>query len=341
MSGRTIGCWVAGALPAAALFFAAAPETEAQMMWFQSGFEPDCRIVKNDPDLKHGSLQGKDLHLPGKNDWQADFGGYPAIKSGKMGIACRGTGFDKRNAEIVDDPAGVGQGKVLMFSAKYPLERITKGPMAGGYKTRVTSNAACTLMELYTKRKILIAGHMAVLKDYPKTFSWLMVEEMWMGDGWKQDVKYPFRIGINLSKAAGAGQELYFRVSAEKRGPISGDKGVWAKQDRDTFPIPFGEWFTYETYYKHGNDTTGRFYFAVTYKGKKTVLCDVANWTYHPDTPAGEPPNPITTWQPFKLYTSSAVTDYAREHGQGIQWYWDDFEAWDSWPPGAQPGAEN
>jgi len=307
------------------------------MMWFQSGFESDCRIVKNDPDLKHGVLQGKDLSLAGRNDWKVDFGGHPKIETGKMGIACRGEGFDKRNAELVDDPVRSGQGKVLTFWAKYALERINKGPGKGKYKTRVTSNSGTTLTELYTKRKILIAKHMAVLKDYPKAFTWLMVEEMWMGNGWgKTPSEYPFRIGINMRKDAGTGQQLYFRISAQKRGPVSGNKGVWAQSDRSKFPIPLGAWFTYETYYKQGDSKTGRFYFAVTYKGKKTVLCDVTDWTYHPDTPRGQPPNPITTWQPFKLYTSQDLTDYAREHGRGIQWYWDDFEVWDSWPPDTQ-----
>jgi len=103
-----------------------ATATDAQMMWFQSGFERDCRIIKDDPDLKHGCLAGKDLALSGKNDWKADFGAHPKITSGRMGIACRGTGFDKRNAAIVDDPVGRGQGKVLTFWAKYALEPTDK-----------------------------------------------------------------------------------------------------------------------------------------------------------------------------------------------------------------------
>jgi len=63
-------------------------------------------------------------------------------------------------------------------------------------------------------------------------------------------------------------------------------------------------------------------------------LCDVTDWTCHPDRPE---PAGITAWSPVKLYTGAVFVDWIREHGGVAQVYWDDLEIWESWPPGVGP----
>jgi len=99
--------------------------------------------------------------------------------------------------------------------------------------------------------------------------------------------------------------------------------------------IPIGEWFTAETYYKAGNNNTGRYVFAIQRKGKpKEVLFDVTNWTHHPNIA----PAPADTWNPQKLYMSSGDdVDWIRSKGGAAQLYFDDWEVWSTKPGGGDP----
>jgi hypothetical protein len=297
---------------------------------FHSGFEPDSVCVM--PDA-HGDITGIDRSVPPPNDWVKDLEEFPTIGAFKF-YGAQG-GAEDRTVRIIPDPTREGN-HVLEFWMKHA--KASAG--AGRFKARIQANLYDNpdLTEYFKRVKIYFHPDIAKLKTLPDRITWYTLEELWCGPEWGEHPETPFRIGLHLHKAEGVGQELHFSAGAQQRTYLgsgqksqgSQNKSIWGEVATD-FPVPVGEWLTLETYYKMGDEKTGRFWVAVRRgDGPRQVLIDVTNWTYFPDSPT---PVPLTHWNPLKMYTSDQIITHIRNEGGVSQIYWDDFELWTSWPP--------
>lgn len=134
---------------------------------------------------------------------------------------------------------------------------------------------------------------------------------MWMGQAWKRH-KHSSKLSLNIAKPESVGTKLYFVAGGGTY--VSGDvkrgkwKGVWGEVGAN-FEVPIGEWSDIEVGYKAGDKKTGRYYLeAKRAKDKSfTVVFDVRNWTYNPQSLE---PVPITNIQPIKLYSSGRIIGF-------------------------------
>ena len=285
---------------------------------FQSGFESSS---SGTPQSDPTDIVGKDNSVNQPNDWVSDLDDHPNI--GKFNIQYQGGDVSQRYARIIPDPTNTGN-QVLHYWLKHPnAQGAAPGRLKGRIQTNICGNN--NLTEMYQKCRMYLHQDFDKLKDFPDSFTWLGLTEFWNDPGWTED-KYPFRFSIGLTKKSGTGKDLYFRAHAqEKAGATWGGGTTWGETNSE-FVVPFGEWLTSEIYFKEGDASSGRFYFAIQREnGEKTVIFDIHNWTHHPDDPS---PDGLECWNPLKLYTSSALIDFVRNNGGVLQIYWDDFSLW-------------
>ena len=290
---------------------------------FRSGFEPDSTLIPRGSGV-NDDIRGVDHSVPPPNDWANDLEGYPKV--GFFNIQYQGGEFEDRYARIIPDPTR-DDNHVLHFWMKNP--RIPSSSSPTGYKGRIQANVYnnSDLTEVYQRRRLYLHSDMQLLREYPGRFTWLTIEELWLAAGWIGH-PYPFRIKVDLSKDTGAGEALHFSVHAQMHDERY--INIWNQTNRD-FEVPIEQWMTLETYYRQGDDQSGRFFFAVTPEGgERKVIFDVAGWTY---SPVASTPTPMTDWNPMKMYTSDTLVNYVRESGGVMQLYFDDWEVWDGPPP--------
>ncbi len=187
------------------------------------------------------------------------------------------------------------------------------------------------LDEVYVSSRIFLPSDFEAFRTYPGVITWLTLAEIWNNGQWTSE-GYPFRITLDLTKpSATVPSALFLHVHAQTIDIADGGDGgatftvVWDASDT-TFPVPSGQWFQLELYFKQGNASSGRFYAAVTPAGgAKQVIFDVHNVTHHPDDPA---PNGFGHFNPQKLYTSAKLIEHFKSRGAVPNVLWDDFEIW-------------
>ena len=253
----------------------------------------------------------------------------PEGRKSAVGIMYEGGDLNDRRAQIIADPTNEGN-QVFHFWLK---NARVHGQRKGKNKGRVQLNlTALDNASLFQRYRMYLHPDMALYKKFPKMNSWFTVNEMWMGDRWK-DHPYPFRLSLKIGKTQGVDKPLYFLVVASFSDAGKSNKSKWKQAWAAVAPgfeIPVGEWLDIEIGYKAGDNNTGRFYMAV--KGDSedtfTTVFDITNWTYHPGSPD---PVSMSSWQPLKVYTSSKIVDFIRNNGGMTQLYFDDVEIYDNW----------
>jgi len=289
---------------------------------FRSGFEPESVVI---PAGGNDDIVGGDRSVAPPNDWEKDLEGYP--KFGFFHIQYQGGEPEDRYARIIPDPTTPGN-HVLHFWLKNP--RTPAGP--NQFKGRIQANIYnnTDLTEVCLKRRLYLHPDLELLRQYPDGFGWFTLEELWLAAGWI-DHPFPFRITLNLRKDEGAGQPLHFDVHGQMRDKERDrwQPTIWHETNRD-FEVPIARWMSLETYYRQGDDRSGRFFLAVQPEGgERRVIFDLTVWTYSPDATE---PIPMTHWNPLKMYTSASLVDYVRNAGGVLQVYYDDLEIWERLP---------
>ena len=292
---------------------------------FQSGFESSSSGI---PQSAHTKIVGKDNSVNQPNDWVADLDDHPNI--GNFRFSYGGGDVSGRYIRIIPDPTSSGN-QVLHYWLKHPNVQNPPGSFfkkrgrlqANIYRRAKHKKPYTNLMEMYQKCRMYIHPDFDILKDYTGRITWLTIAELWNNaTGWTGE-SYPFRIAINITKESGTGKDFHFNVTGEDH--IDLKKVFWSKSNTD-FVVPTGEWLTSEIYFKEGDESSGRFYFALQREnGNKTVIVDIYNRTCHPDDPS---PDGLAHWDPLKLYTSDINVDFVRNNGGVLQIYWDDFSLW-------------
>jgi hypothetical protein len=282
---------------------------------FRTGFEAGT-VGVGGPDLK--DLTGSDGTVPGPNDWVRDLEGYPSI--GDFNIEYVAGSSGQRGAGLVDDPTGSvnpvtrAKNRVLRFWTR----KAETAQYTARVQTQVYGNHDLT--EATQRVRMYLHPDIRLLESYPGTVNWFTLQEMFPRPAWT-GTPDSYRMGLQIIKDGGAGKKFYFRWNAEQQSPTV---AYWSAKAQDA-EVPFGKWFTAETYYRMGDKNTGRLTFSIAVDGgpMRTII-DVHDAT----TNANAPLTPLLDWCPHKLYVNPLYIDYVTQRGGTVQVFWDDWELW-------------
>ncbi len=266
-------------------------------------------------------FSGVDTAFPSQNNWE-DWSSNSI--DGEIFIQYEEGDSTQRLAQIVCDPENANN-NVLSFNIIEPHINIAN-PFANN-KSRVQlnfDNANC-LKEYYQTCKMYFpTDEMNHLKQYSQGIYWLSIFEFWNNKNWGEEEDFPFRITVGFYKKPGAGEDLVLRTKADQFDENNDREFdvIWEERATD-FPISFGKWMDVEMYVLEGDETTGRFYLAITPEGEsKIVLFDKTGFTKHPDDDC---PDGFKNIQPLKWYTNAAITNHMKNSGYALKMYWDDL----------------
>jgi hypothetical protein len=297
---------------------------------FQSGFEPDSRIITRGPGVvtlhSDADIIGVDHSLSTRNDWVRDLDQYPDI--GNFMLQYQGGDASMRFAMIIPEPGNPGN-HVLQF--------WLNEPNVGGRKGRIQANiyGGKGMKEFYQSTRVFLHEDFNTVRTYPHEINWLTIAEYWNNITWDPLVPYGFRITLGIGKQVKGEGDLYFMIDAQDCQLFDNGRQqyttLWSETNEE-IKVPIGEWFTLDYYYQEGNEEDGRYYLAITTeKGERAVVFDLHKITHNSHDPD---PDGVSDFNPLKLYTSKGLIDYMHGQGKPLQIYWDDFKLWKGKRPG-------
>jgi len=176
----------------------------------------------------------------------------------------------------------------------------------------------------HTSHRMYLHPDLDYLRNYPSAITWFSLFEIWNkhNDEWSGDPAGSARWTLSIKKADGAPQALYWDMTAEYMQPDSiVFHRIWQYQNLEA-EIPFGQWITLDVYLKRGDGLEGQLLVKVTKEqGPPITIFNISNTTIYP----GKPEIQLSTWQPFKLYTSDKILDWMRSNNKSISAYYNDF----------------
>ena len=290
------------------------PVTSKSGLIFQTGFEPDTKIIKQDD--KSAEIIGIDRSLESQNNWNLDL--EQNLNIGYFNIQYQGGDKTQRLAEIVEDPVNPSN-NALKFWIKEP----NVNPKKGRIQANIYNNN--NIKELKYSIRLFLPEDFNTIKNAPFEIKWLTLMEFWNNANWKGE-DYQFRISVNLQKLGKAPNSLKFAIKSQVRNEET-DKWkkpyLWDFHDSN-FEVPIGKWMTIDVHFIEGNEKTGQIKLSVTPDGEPTTIVhNISNFTHHPDDPN---PDGLAHINPFKLYTSDDVIEYVTDAGKLLHVYWDDFK---------------
>lgn len=284
---------------------------------FQSGFEPESGVIKRNSDADINDI---DNSFPDHNDWVNDLDNHPDI--GNFNIQYQGGDSTMRYAKIIPEP-GNPSNHVLHF--------WLDAPNVGGSKGRIQANIYGNkdIFEFYQSVRIFLHEDFLTVKKYPKKITWLTIAEFWNNITWSQSVPYRFRITLGIGKPVAAESDLNFIIDAQDCQLFEDGSQkyttIWSGSN-ETVNVPIGKWFTFDLYYKEGNNETGRFFLAMTPDGGSAqIIFDIKKITHNTEDPD---PDGVGDFNPIKLYTSKDLINFMKGQGKTLQIYWDDYKLW-------------
>lgn len=284
---------------------------------FQSGFEPDSKVVAKGSDA---DISGADCSFTDHNDWVAHLDNHPDI--GNFNLQYQGGDTTMRYAKIIPEPGNPGN-HVLHFWLNEPNVEGSKGRI----QANLYGNKG--MKEFYQSERIFLHSDFNTVRTFPDKISWLTIAEFWNNITWSQTVPYGFRITLGIGKPVATESDLYFILDGQdcQLFPDNSQKytTLWSRTNT-TSKVPIGKWFTLEYYYREGDANTGKFYMAIQPDGEpKQVIFDLTAITHNTKDPQ---PDGVTDFNPVKLYTSKQLINYMKNQGKTLQIYWDDFKLW-------------
>ena len=225
---------------------------------------------------------------------------------------------DQRYAEICKDPMNA-ENDVLKF-------KIIEPPIREGThkKGRVQANFhdnQC-IKEYYQTVRLYLHPDIEFLKQWEEQVHWLSLFEFWNNANWTRE-RNPFRVTVNLIKNVnGPAENMYFAAKGDRDIILGGWDPIWY-ETAENFSVPFGIWMEIEMYLLEGDESTGRFYMAITPEnGEKSVLFDVYNTTQHPRE---NYPDGYTQINALKFYTTDKIINQMKDNNKKLEIYWDDW----------------
>ena len=293
-------------------------QEKSNTLLFQSSFESASVMTQSE---QNADITGRDQSVSPPNDWVSDL--EAQSRTGTFGFYYQGGTMADRYADIVEDPTASGN-NVLKFWLKNGVIPRGNGKLKGRIQAELYQNAD-DFNEFYFTFRMYLDQDFDLVRRMKEEVDYLTLQEFWNNPDWT-DEPYAYRIRLNIFKEQGAGNPLYYQVLGQRKNPSSNE---WENVNK-TYSVETGKWWDYLIYYKLGNQENGRFYFErLSPSGEHQVLCDVTNWTHHPDNPS---PQGMRYFTPFKLYTHAEAINFVRENGGIMTLYFDDFKLYEGKP---------
>ena len=284
---------------------------------FQSGFEGSSKLIQYNLNGKANPNYADIVGMDQGYDWVQDLDKDPNI--GSFRIYYENGDTTKSVARIVPDPMDPDN-HVLHYQIKAPhITYKKKGIILQKGRIQVGINGNPKWRNFSVQQRLFIHPDLALLKNTPLPITWLTLQEFWNNSPAKP---FPFRVTVNIRKAAGINKELFFGAHAQIK---ANDQwvSIWETID-STYPVPLGEWFTMKTEFIEGGAETGKFTVTLTDSDLRShIIVDIQGYTHHPDDPN---PDGVTNFNPMKLYTSSELIEGMNDADACLCLYWDDFE---------------
>ncbi len=277
-------------------------------------------VISSETEERYFSSNMDKVRISDLSDHEMEFNGWPDLLNHPYvaGIYLNNSGGSSfAFQEIRKDP--VDSATKVMYA-----QVIDDDPnMSGTSRAQLSLefNDDVDLPIYHTSHRMYLSTDLDFLSNYPSSIHWFTLFEIWnkRNDEWSGDRAGSCRWNLALYKETGVGQPLYWQVEAERMQPSS-EEYLW-KFSNNTVPVPLGKWFTMDVFMKRGEGNNGRFTIKITVDGATSTICDVANTTLYP----GHPELPISTFQPFKLYTDDAVLDWMRANNKIIAASYNNF----------------
>jgi len=293
------------------------PESTTGTLIFQSGFEPDSKVISKGSD---SDIIGIDKAFPDHNDWINDLDNHPEI--GNFSLQYQGGDSTMRFAKIIPEP-GNPSNHVLHFWLDKPNVEGSKGRI----QANLYGNKG--MKEFYQSERIFLPTDFNTVRTFPDKISWLTIAEFWNNITWSQTVPYGFRITLGIGKSVTTESDLYFILDGQDCELFTDGSQKYTTLWHETnqkVKVPIGQWFTLEYYYKKGDANNGKFYMTIQPDGgKKEIIYDLTKITHNTRDPN---PDGVTDFNPIKLYTSKKLIDYMGSQNKTLQIFWDDFKLW-------------
>lgn len=294
--------------------------------------EPGEFEITLSTDFEGGEGTPADAHdaitLANLGNWEAS--GLPLGETFAMGFYYEGGAPTDRYARLIVDPTDADNTVLHYWMQNATIDAGYQGHTKGRIQTSFNpGDVGVGLTELYMKRRMYVHPDVALLSSYPADGDlwWIgmTVEELWLGAQWEGHPN-PARISLHLGVSPDTGA---LTMSAACDTTTDFEK-FWTAEN-ESFAVPTGEWMTVETAYRMGDAGTGRFKVVVDAPstGQVTII-DVHDVTYNPHS---DEPVPLTHYNPLKMYSSDNTLHHIRDQGGVSQFYWDDFDLAETWPP--------
>ena len=177
------------------------PEEE---LIFQSGFEPDSKVVARGSDA---DIEGIDKSFSTKNDWINDLDNHPDV--GNFNLQYQGGDESQRYARIIEEPGN---------PANHVLQFWLNEPNVEGKKGRIQANIygnSVGWKEFYQSVRIFLPEDFNTVRTYPEKINWLTIAEYWNNITWSQSVPNRFRITLGIGKPVTGESDLYFILNGQ------------------------------------------------------------------------------------------------------------------------------
>ncbi len=321
-----------------------AGDTGTTRVHFQSGFEPDTRVVTTRLTKCSNDLEGAQITPSlSRSDWTSHLEATP------LGTTrfCYG-GADRceaanepncqRGIELVDDPDDPSN-TVLRTWLKEPAENVSDTDnqacsnseglddrMARKARVQMSIAAASPVNELTYSIRIKLSeeAFATLVREYPDRVRWMTLGEYWNNQDNAAPNSQTFgdrsRVTLNV---VNNGPNTPFRFGLKADWQADGATGwtpTWHEPDGALVPI--GSWFTLTVRLTAGDATRGRIVITMTASsGEETVLFDVAKANQYPQ---GDVVG-FTHIQPIKLYTSGNLVCGLKRYNKTLEAWWDDL----------------
>lgn len=219
---------------------------------------------------------------------------------------------------IENDPTGSGK-KVLMMSVK---DDDPNHPGTSRAQLDISFDASIKNQDiLHFSRRVYLhpdIAHMVNIPNFHQT--WFTLEEFWYDGASGENPAGGGRITLYVKEAVAG--KLNLRAEMQ-RTPTSSQQTILWREDNLPFVIPFGKWFTMDTYLKRGEGVNGNYKLTITEDGKSPVVVfDIKKTTYLPDAPSRR----CNYFAPFKLYGGDGpLYDAMRNANKQIKAYYQDL----------------
>jgi len=172
---------------------------------------------------------------------------------------------------------------------------------------------------IHMSYRMYLHPDLATLKDMPDfNKSWFTFHEFWFEGASGENPAGGGRITLYMKEVIAGKLNLRADMQRTKSGQVT----LW-QEDNTAYNIPFGQWCTWDVYYKRGEGTAGNYKLTVTPDGgTPVVVFDIKKTTFLPDAPERR----AGYFAPFKLYAGDVVYDWMRTNNRKLIAYYNDYK---------------